>query len=274
MRGALTRRVLDMLAKLAGDKAQYQTFWNEFGQVLKEGLIDDIANKDKLANLLRFSTTHNDNDAQNQSLDEYLGRIGDDQEKIYYLLAENYATAVTSPHLEQLRQRGIEVLLLTDRIDGWIVETLAEYEGKSFVDVARAGLDLPKKDDEQSADEGNDKHKSLLERMQKALSDRVETVNVSRRLVDSPACVVASEQDLNPQVRRLLEASGQQLPESKPVLEVNIGHPLLERLSAESDDERFGELANIVLDHALLAEGTQLENPAAYVRRINKFLLG
>ena len=273
MRGALTRRVLDMLKKVSGDKEGYQTFWGEFGQVLKEGFVEDHANKDKLAKLLRFATTHNGNDTQDQSLDDYLQRAKDGQEKIYYILAENYATAVASPHIEQLRSRGIEVLLLTDRIDAWLTDSLTEFEGKALVDVVREALDIPEEGDEKAQDKLNDEHKSLLEKIQGALSERVEAVTVSRRLVDSPACVVASDQDLNPQVRRMLEASGQELPDSKPILEINVEHPLMTRLSGEADDGRFGALSNIVLDHALLAEGSQLANPAEYVRRMNDFLL-
>ena len=273
IRGALTRRVLDMLKKIAADKDIYQKFWGEFGQVLKEGLVEDHANKDKLAKLLRFATTHNGNDTQDQSLDDYLERSKDDQDKIYYILAENYATAVSSPHIEQLRSRGVEVLLFTDRIDAWLTDGLTEYEGKTLVDVAREALDMPDEGDEKAQEKVNDEHKSLLEKIQGALSERVDAVNVSRRLVDSPACVVASNQDLNPQVRRMLEASGQELPESKPILEINIKHPLVTRLSDEANDDRFGALSNIVLDHALLAEGSQLPNPAEYVQRMNEFLL-
>ena len=272
MRGALTKRVLDMLGKLAkGD--EYDKFWGEFGQVLKEGVIEDFANKDKLAKLLRFASTHSGSEAQDQSLDDYVGRAKDDQDKIYYILAENYATAIASPHLEQLRERGIEVLLLTDRIDPWLVDGLGEYEGKALVDVGRSALDLPDGDGSVSQDVMNEEHKALLKKVKRALRDRVEAVNVSRRLVDSPACVVAGDNDLNPQLRRMLEASGQEIPESKPILEINVDHPLVSRLSAESDDTRFGELSQILLDHALLAEGSQLENPAEYVHRMNKLLL-
>ncbi len=273
MRGALTRRVLDMLKKLSADKEQYPTFWREFGQVFKEGLVEDHANKDKLAHLLRFATTHNGNDTQDQSLDDYVERAADGQDRIYYILAENYATAVASPHIEQLKSRGIEVLLLTDRIDAWLADGLADYEGKKLVDVAREALDLPNEGDDAGQEELTDEHKALLEKIKGVLSERVEAVNVSRRLVDSPACVVAGDQDLNPQVRRMLEASGQQLPDAKPILEINIEHPLVTRLSGEADAGRFGALSNIVLDHALLAEGTQLENPAEYVQRMNDFLL-
>jgi len=272
MRSALTKRVLDMLGKLAqGD--DYGTFWSEFGQVLKEGVVEDFANRDKLAKLLRFASTHSGNDVQDQSLDDYVSRAQDGQDKIYYIVADNYATAVASPHLEQLREKGLEVLLLTDRIDPWLVDGLAEYEGKTLVDVGRSGLDLPQDDEADTAEAVNDEHDALLKRVKDVLSERVEAVHISRRLVDSPACVVAADDDLNPQVRRMLEASGQQIPKSKPILEINIDHPLVGRLAAESDDDRFGELSNIVLDHALLAEGSQLENPAAYVHRMNKLLL-
>jgi len=271
IRGALTRRVLDMLKKIASEKDDYQKFWGQFGQVLKEGFVEDHANKDKLAKLLRFATTHAGNDTQDQSLDDYLGRMKEDQDKIYYILAENYGTAVASPHLEQLRSRGLEVLLLTDRIDPWLAESLAEYEGKQLVDVAREVLDIPKEGE--GEEELDKQHKSFLDKIQGALNERVEAVNVSRRLVDSPACVVASDQDLNPQVRRMLEASGQELPESLPILEINVKHPLVTRLSDEADEGRFDALSNIVLDHALLAEGSQLPNPAEYVQRINAFLL-
>ncbi len=274
MRGALTRRVLGMLEKMASsDTDDYQVVWREFGQVLKEGLVEDPANKDKLARLLRFASTHNDSDVQDQSLEDYIGRAGPEQDKIYFILAENHATAVASPHLEQLRKRGIEVLLLTDRIDPWLVDGLAEFEGKALVDVARSALDLPESVDAATQDEINEQHKSLLEKIKKVLGDRVESVNVSRRLVDSPACVVAADDDLNPQLRRMLEASGQAIPESRPILEINVEHPLVSRLSSEADDAVFDDLSNIVMDHALLAEGTQLDNPAEYVQRMNKLLL-
>jgi molecular chaperone HtpG len=274
MRSALTRRVLDMLAKLAADSAEdYARFWGEFGQVLKEGVVEDHANKDKLAKLLRFATTHTGTDQQDQSLEDYVGRCVDGQDKIYYILADNYATAQSSPHIEQLADKGIEVLLLTDRIDPWLVDGLQEYDGKALVDAARAGLELPGADGQISQDTMDDEHKPLLKKVKKVLKDRVDSVHVSTRLVESPACVVSGENELSPQLRRVLEASGQSLPESKPILEVNVTHPLLERLSAETDDGRFDALAHIVLDHALLAEGSQLDDPAAYVHRMNSLLL-
>ena len=274
MRSALTRRVLDMLAKLAGDQAEdYAKFWVEFGQVLKEGVIEDHGNKDKLARLLRFTTTRSEGGAQDQSLDDYIGRAPSGQDKIYYILAENPATALASPHLERFSQQDIEVLLLTDKIDPWFAESLPEYEGKALLDVASADLEMPDGDGKITSEVDNEEHKSFLKKIKRALKERVEAVNVSQRLVDSPACVVLGQDDLGPQVRRMLEASGQPLPDSKPVLEVNVDHPLLVRLAAESDARRFAALSEIVLDHALLAEGSQLDNPAGYVQRMNNLLL-
>ena len=274
IRGALVRRVLDMLNRMAGNEPDdYATFWAEFGQALKEGVIEDKQNSDKLLKLLRFASTTSDSAAQNQSLDDYAGRVAEGQDKIYYILGESWETAKSSPHLEQLREKGIEVLLLSDRIDPWLVDHLAEYDGMSFADVSRGQLPLPEGDGDITQEAINEEHKGLLKKIKRSLGDRVEAVNVSQRLVDSPACVVTAEQDLTPQLRRMLEASGQTLPEAKPILEVNVDHPLLIRVAAETGDERFEELAKIVLDHALLAEGAQLDNPADYVRRVNQLIL-
>ena len=276
MRGALTRRVLDMLKKLAGDNDRYPAFWEQFGNVLKEGLIEDTANRDKLIRLLRFASTHSESAAQDRSLDDYLARADEKaaqkQDKIYYLLADNYATALASPHLEKLKSAEVEVLLLTDRIDPWLADAMNEYDGRTFVDVTRADLELPA-GDESSKDATGEEHKPLLDRVRQVLEDRVESVGVSQRLVDSPACVVTGSDALSPQLKHMLEASGQPLPESKPVLELNVEHPLVRRLDAESDDKRFASLAAIVLDHALLAEGTALDNPAEYVGRMNRLIL-
>jgi len=266
MRSALTKRALDMIGKLAsGD--DYEAFWKQFGEVLKEGVIEDAPNKEKVAGLLRFASTQAS--APTRSLDDYIEAADESQDSIYYLIADNHATALQSPHIEKLRKDGIEVLLLTERIDPWLVDALPEYKGKTLVDAARQAAD-----DETVVDEESETaHKPLLKKMRKVLKDRVETVTVSRRLVDSAACVVAGENDLSPRLRQMLEAGGQSLPESKPNLEVNTEHPLLQRLDAEADDERFDALANIVLDHALLAEGSQLDSPADYVSRINRLLL-
>ena len=278
IRSALTRRALDMIGKLASadsdeGRETYGSFWREFGQVIKEGLVEDRQNADKLMKLLRFATTHGESDAQDQSLADYVGRMDAKQDKIYYLLADSYAKALSSPHLEQLKDKGLEVLLLVDKIDPWVVEQLPEFEGKTFQDVGRAGLSLPEADGEITQESMNEEHKALLKKIKKTLQERIEAVNVSRRLVDSAACVVTGEQDLPPQLKHMLAASGQPLPDSKPVLEINVSHPLIERLSAESDDAEFDALSNIVLDHALLAEGAQLANPADYVQRMNKLLL-
>ncbi len=274
MRSALTKRVLDMLAKLAGASGDdYARFWEQFGQVIKEGIVEDHANKDKIAGLLRFATTHAGTGKQDQSLDDYVARCGEGQDSIYYILADNVATALSSPHIEQLADKGIEVLLLTDRIDPWLVDGLQEYDGKTLVDVARGGFELPGGDGQVTQDALDEEHRPLLEKVNQVLKDRVEAVHVSSRLVASPACVVTGENELSPQLRRVLEASGQTMPESRPILEVNVAHPLLERLAAETDDGRFDALAHIVLDHALLAEGSQLDDPAAYVQRMNTLLL-
>jgi molecular chaperone HtpG len=274
IRSALARRVLDMLSRMAVDEPdKYAKVWEEFGEVLKEGIVEDPQNAGKLAKLLRFTTTRSTSDRQDQSLSDYISRAAPDQDKIYYLLAETHAAAKASPHLEQLREKGIEVLLLTDRIDPWIVDHLPEFEDKSLHDVGRGNLLLPDGGGEITQQARNDEHKPLLKKMKKTLKERVDAVNVSTRLVESPACVVAAEQDLTPQLRRMLETAGQKLPESKPLLEINMEHPLVRKLSAERDEKRFDALSNIILDHALLAEGAQLDNPAAYVRRMNQLLL-
>jgi len=274
MRNALCRRVIDMLGKMAANEpADFKKFWRAFGQVMKEGLVEDPQNAGKLTKLLRFATTHSGAEEQDQSLMDYVSRAPQDQDRIYYILGDSFSAAISSPHLEQLQEKGIEVLLLSDRIDPWMVDHLPEFEGKSFQDVGRGQLSLPEGDGEITQQAINDEYKPLLKKIRTTLRDRVESVKVSQRLVESAACVVTDEQDLAPQLRRMLEASGQQLPESKPILEINIDHPLVKRLSTETDGKHFAELSNIVLDHALLAEGAQLANPADYVRRMNKLLL-
>ena len=275
MRSALTRRVLDMLGKIAAsdDAETYPTFWQEFGQTLKEGVVEDQQNADKLKKLLRFSTTHSDSGKQDQSLDDYVARMPKDQDRIYYVLSDNYVTAKASPHLERLREKGIEVLLLHDRIDPWVVDHLGDYEGHSFQDVGRGQLPLPEGEGAITQDALNEEHKAFLKKIRRELKDRVDTVNVSQRLVESAACVVTSEQELSPQLRRTLEASGQELPASRPLLEINVEHPLVIRLAEEADADRFKELAAVILDHALLADGAELENSAAYVQRVNQLLL-
>src|SRR6056297_1804567 len=276
MRSALTKRSLDMLAKLAkSDADKYATFWREFGQVLKEGPAEDFANKEKIARLLRFATTHTDSETQDQSLDDYLGRLQEGQDKIYYVVAENFNTARRSPHLEIFRKRGIEVLLLSDRVDDWLMSHLQEFDGKKFQDVARGELDEDGASDEEKAEREKlqEESQALVERMKQPLSDEVADVRATARLTDSPACLVVGEFDMGAQMRRIMEAAGQPVPESKPTLEINPGHPLINLLDNEQDEERFADLAHVILDQALLAEGGQLKDPAAYVERLNKLLL-
>lgn len=276
MRSALTKRALDMLAKLAkSDADKYATFWREFGQVLKEGPAEDFANKEKIARFLRFATTHTDSETQDQSLEGYLGRLQEGQDKIYYVVAENFNTARRSPHLEVFRKRGIEVLLLSDRVDDWLMSHLQEFEGRKFQDVARGELDMDDASEEEKAEREKlqEESQALVERMKQPLSDEVADVRATARLTDSPACLVVGEFDMGAQMRRIMEAAGQPVPESKPTLEINPGHPLISLLDREQDEDRFADLAHVVFDQALLAEGGQLKDPAAYVERLNKLLL-
>ena len=277
MRGALTKRVLDMLAKLAkGEPENYNNFWKEFGQVLKEGPAEDFANREKIAKLLRFATTHIETAEQNQSLEDYVARMKEGQEKIYYIAAENFNTAKSSPHLEVFRKKGIEVLLLSDRVDEWLMSHLAEFDGKSLQDVGKGELDLGKLDSEeekQAQEKVAEALKPLLDRAKAALENEVSEVRITHRLTDSPACVVVGDHDMGAQMRRILESAGQKVPDSKPIFELNPEHPLVKKLEQESSDERFGDLAHILFDQANLAEGGQLHDPAAYVQRLNKLLL-
>ena len=277
MKSALTKRVLDMLEKLAkSDPEQYKGFWKNFGQVMKEGPAEDFANKEKIAGLLRFASTQGEEGEQVVSLAEYLARAKEGQDKIYYLTGETYAQVKNSPHLEVFRKKGIEVLLLTDRIDEWLMSYLSDFDGKSFVDVARGDLDLGNLDsaeDKQAAEEVAKSKEGLVERLKTALGDAVAQVRVSHRLTDSPAILAIGEQDLGLQMRQILEASGQKVPDSKPIFEFNPAHPLIEKLDAEQSDERFADLSHILFDQAALAAGDSLKDPAAYVRRLNKLLV-
>ena len=277
MRSALTKRVLDMLSKMAKSESKnYATFWKEFGQVIKEGPAEDFANREKIAKLLRFASTHTDTADQTHSLDDYVARMKEGQDKIYYIAAENFNTAKSSPHLEVFRKKGIEVLLLSDRIDEWLMSHLHEFEGKSFQDVSKGELDLGKLDTEeekQAQEKVAEQLKPLLERVKNALGEQVSEVRITHRLTDSPACVVVGQYDMGAQMRRILEAAGQKVPESKPIFEVNPEHPLVKKLDAEANESRFNDLAHILFDQANLAEGAQLQDPAAYVQRLNKLLL-
>lgn len=277
MKSALTKRVLDMLEKLAkSEPEQYKGFWKNFGQVMKEGPAEDFANKEKIAGLLRFASTQGDDGEQVVGLADYLARAKEGQDKIYYLTGETYAQVKNSPHLEVFRKKGIEVLLLIDRIDEWLMSYLSDFDGKSFVDVARGDLDLGNLDseeDKKAAEEVAKSKEGLVERLKTALGESVAEVRVSHRLTDSPAILAIGEQDLGLQMRQILEASGQKVPDSKPIFEFNPAHPLIEKLDNEQSDERFGDLSHILFDQAALAAGDSLKDPAAYVRRLNKLLV-
>ncbi|UTW45746.1 molecular chaperone HtpG [bacterium SCSIO 12696] len=276
IRSALSKRVLDMLGKLANKEGDdYQTFWNTFGPVLKEGPAEDHGNKEKIASLLRFASTHTGNSDQTVALADYLERMKEGQEKIYFLTADSYSAAQNSPYLEVFRKHGIEVLLLTDRIDEWLMSYLTEFDGKSFQDVARGELDLGKitgEEDKPEDDKPSEEQTALVERVKELLGDTVEDVRTSTRLTDSPACLVVGDQDVGMQMRRILEAAGQAVPESKPILEVNAEHDLLKQLDVEPDEDRAGDLALLMFEQAQLAAGEQLDDPSAFVQRLNKLL--
>jgi molecular chaperone HtpG len=243
---------------------------------LKEGPGEDFANREKIAQLFRFATTQSEGQVQNQSLADYVSRMREGQSKIYYITAENYNTAINSPHLEVFKKKGVEVLLLTNRIDEWMVSQLNEFDGKGFQDVSKGKLDLgdlETEEDKQEQEKLSEESKDLLERVKNSLGDRVADVRVTTRLTDSPACLAVGEFDIGLQMRRLLEQAGQEVPDTKPVFEINPQHPLVERLDQESDEDRFADLTAILFDQAQLAEGGNLKDPAAYVNRLNKLLL-
>ncbi len=276
IRNALTKRVLNMLDTMASkDSEKYQSFWNEFGEVLKEGAGEDFANREALCKLLRFASTHDDDPEKHVSLDAYIERMGTEQDKIYYIVADSSDNAKNSPHLEVFKKQGVEVLMLFDRIDEWLMSSLQEYSGKTFQDVMRGDLALPgeAKDDAKEEDAESTETTALTERIKSVLGDRVEEVRPSRRLTGSPACLVLGDFAVGAQMRRIMEASGQALPESKPIFEYNADHPLLTRLDSEADEDRFSDLLLILFDQASLAEGNALPDAAAYVTRLNSLLL-
>ena len=279
IKNALTKRTLTMLETMASKEPEnYQIFWDEFGEVLKEGAGEDFGNRETLAKLLRFASTQSEGDTKNVSLIDYLGRKTSDQETIYYICAETFETANRSPHLEVFRDKGVEVLLMFDRIDEWLMSMLTEHEGMPFVDVMRGDVKLPgeksksEDGDDDSTMEDADDH-PLIERIQGILKDRVEGVRTSKRLTQSPVCLVLSDHALGAQMRKIMEQTGQAMPESKPYFEFNPDHPLLKRLDTESDEDRFAELVQVLFDQASLAEGSALADPAGYVERLNRLLL-
>lgn len=277
IRSACTKKVLSLLEKLAKDEPEkYAKFWSEFGNVIKEGPAEDFANKEQIAKLLRFASTHTDKETQDVSLDDYLSRMKEGQESIYYITADSFAAAKNSPHLEIFRKKGIEVLLLSDRIDEWLVNHLTEYQGKKLCSVAKGDLDLGGLEDAQEKAEHKkveDEFASLIKQVKEALGDKVKDVRTTHRLTNSPACAVTDQHDMSIHMQRLFKAAGQDMPMSKPILELNPNHPLIARLKAEQDDDRFSEWSHILLDQALLAEGSQLEDPASFVQRLNNMLL-
>jgi len=275
IRAGATRRVLAMLEDLAENEAEkYASFWKEFGQVLKEGMSEDPSNRERIAKLLRFASTHAGSPDQDVSFETYVSRMKEGQDKIYFVTAETHAAAASSPHLEIFRRKGIEVLLLSDRIDEWLVSTLFDFEGKSLVSVARGGLDLGALEDEDEkkiAEEKSAEFGEFTARVKDALGERVKDVRITMRLTDSPACLVSDEQDISGNLARILKSAGQKVPESRPILEINPAHALVLRMREEKD--MFAEWSSMLFEQALLAEGGELEDPAGFVRRMNQVLL-
>ena len=279
IRESSTKRVLSMLEDLANSddevkKEKYRTFWTQFGQVLKEGMGEDQPNQERILKLLRFASTHTDSGDQTISLADYITRMKEGQDKIYYVTGDTFNAAKNSPHLEIFRKKGVEVLLLSDRVDEWMLSFFTEFDGKQMTSVAKGGLDLGNLSDEKEKKEHEETEKNfkdLLDRMKLALEDKVKEVRVTFRLTDSPACLVSDENELSGNLLRMLKAAGQQAPDTKPILEINPEHPLL--LKLKSDDRHFEEWTQVLFDQALLAEGGQLNDPAAYVKRINQLLL-
>ncbi len=280
IREGSTKRVLGMLEELANadeqeKKDKYASFWKEFGQVLKEGIGEDSANKDRIAKLLRFASTHQDSDAQNVAFADYVSRMKEGQDKIYYVTADSWAAAKNSPHLEIFRKKGVEVLLMTDRVDEWMLSFLTEFDGKQLVSVAKGDLDLGKLEDEaekKQKEETESEYKELVEKMQASLKEKAKEVRITFRLTDSPACLVAGEHELSGNLLRMLKASGQSAPDVKPILEINPHHPLVQRLKYE--EAKFDDWSSLLFDQAMLAEGGQLADPAGFVKKLNDMLLG
>ncbi|MFA5529541.1 MAG: molecular chaperone HtpG [Thiohalomonadaceae bacterium] len=277
IRNGSVKKVLGLLEDLAKNEPEkYKEFWNEFGKVMKEGPGEDFANREQIARLLRFASTRNDTPDQTVSLADYVAAMKEGQDKIYYVTADSFAAAKHSPHLEVFRKKGVEVLLLTDRVDEWLMSSLTEFEGKELQSVTKGALDLGKLEDEEekkAQEQAAEELKPLVERVQKVLDAEVKEVRVTHRLTDSPACLVAGEHDMSANLERILKSVGQQVSGSKPILELNPTHPLVTRLRDEGDEQRFSDWAHILFDQALLAEGGQLEDPAGFVARLNQLLL-
>ncbi len=277
IRGASVKKVLGMLEGLAkNDAEKYKTFWDQFGPVLKEGLAEDTSNRERIAKLLRYTSTESDGDVQDVSLADYVSRMKEGQNKIYYVTADNYSAAKNSPHLEVFKTKGIEVLLMHDRVDEWSMSYFTEFDGKSLQSVAKGSLELGELEDEkekEAFDKAVDECKDLTTRMQEALGERVKEVRLTHRLTNSPSCLVVEEQEMAINMQKIMEAAGQAMPSSKPILEVNPQHPIVLRLKEEADDQRFGDITSVLFDQAMLSEGGQLDDPSAFVSRINTLLV-
>ena len=271
IRAASIKKILGLLEGLSDE--DYGKFWGMFGRVLKEGVIEDQANQERVAKLLRFASTHDDLETPKVSLTDYIGRMKDGQKAIYYLTAENFTSAKSSPHLEVFRARGIEVLLLTDPVDEWLVQHLLNFDGRPLKSILHGNLELPGEEDEPVAEDEAADQSPVIERMRAVLEGKVKSVKSSRRLTNSPACLVTDEFDMGVNLQRILKSAGQEVPPTQRILEINLEHPLLARLAEEKDDERFGMLATVVYEQAVLAEGGRLEDAAGFVRRMNELLL-
>jgi len=275
IRTGSVKKVLGMLEKVAkNDPEKYQKLWTEFGKALKEGPAEDATNREKIAKLLRFATTHNDSDDQTTSFDDYISRMQDGQDKIYFIAADSHSAAKNSPHLEIFKKKGIEVILLSDRVDEWLTSHLMEFDGKKLQSVAKGELDLGKDEDsEKELEEKTKASEKLVKRMQKALGEKVGEVRVSNRLTDSPACIVLNEQDMAMHMQRIMKEAGHAMPSSKPILEINPDHPIVKKMDSEKTKKKFDDWSDILFDQALLAEGGQLEDPASFVAKLNKMLV-
>lgn len=277
IRNASVKRILSLLEKMAKNESEkYQTFWKEFGKVLKEGPAEDFANKEKVAGLLRFTSTKSEGTEETVSFDDYIERMPEKQEKIYFITADSYAAAKHSPHLEVLKKKDVEVLLMTDRVDEWLISHLTDYKGKQLQSVAKGQLDLGElddKEDKEALEKATEEHKGLIDRVAAALDGMVKEVKISQRLTESPACLVVADYDMSANLQRVLKQMGQDAPESQPILELNPTHPLVEKMDQEPDEELFSDLAKVLFDQAKLAEGGQLEDPASFVHRLNKLML-
>ncbi|MCJ8320294.1 MAG: molecular chaperone HtpG [Colwellia sp.] len=277
IRKGCTKRVLGMLEKLGkNDQEKYQIFWNEFGQVLKEGPAEDMGNKEQIAKLLRFASTENDSNVQNVSLTQYIERMKEGQDKVYYVVADSFEAAKSSPHLEVFRKKGIEVLLMSDRIDEWLVSHLTEFDGKQLQSVTRGGLDLGDMDDEetkQAQEKLEEEFDSVISRIKTVLEGKVKEVKLSQRLTDSPACIVTDEQDMSSQMQKLMQSVGQEVPDTLPIFEINGEHPLVKHIADEQDDDKFKQWSDVLFEQAMLAERGSLKDAAGFVARLNSLMM-